>query len=50
MSRRLLIAVCAIGIVCLAAPAAALAGTASSDGMTITFTANAGEEKHEWHT
>src|SRR5688572_21188505 len=44
MTRRLVVAVCVIGSVCLAAPAAALAGTASSDGMTITFTANAGEE------
>jgi hypothetical protein len=44
VSRRLLVAVFAVGAVCLVAPAAALAGTASSDGTTITYTTNAGEE------
>src|SRR5687768_9324856 len=43
MTRRLVVAVCVIGSVCLAAPAAAVAGTASSDGTTITYTAAAGE-------
>jgi hypothetical protein len=44
MTRRLVVAVCVIGSVCLAAPAAAVAGTASSTaGGTLTFTGAPGE-------
>ena len=43
MSRRVLLAVCVIGALCLVAPAGALAGTASIDGTTLRFAANPGE-------
>ena len=46
MRRPFLLAVCAIGALCLAAPAAALAGTATSDGTTITYTAASGEQNN----
>jgi Ca2+-binding RTX toxin-like protein len=46
VSRWLLIAVCVVGVLCLAGPSSALAGTASSDGTTIAYAAGPGEQNN----